>query len=259
MTVTKIIDDFRGISLKEMDTVKLLNRIDTKYLLSLELLPHVLERIKPYYRILEIKSERKFAYNSLYYDTDQNSMYLAHHNGKLNRYKIRFRRYVSSNLCFLEIKYKIKGTRTVKNRTVIEDIENSLSENSKTYISKHTPFIDSKLEPKIHTDFSRITLVSNELSERVTIDLDLHFRQNGNSSTVGNVVIIELKRDGTAGVSNLIHALNHFGVYPKGFSKYCIGRALLDDNLKKNNFKERILTINKINDGKYYYRNFTPS
>ncbi|MBN1950106.1 MAG: polyphosphate polymerase domain-containing protein, partial [Bacteroidales bacterium] len=256
MTVKSAIDIFQPISLKEMDAVKLMNRIDTKYVLSLDLLPHILDKIHPYYRVLEIERERVFPYNSLYYDTDNNSMYLAHHNGRVNRYKIRFRRYVSSDLCFLEIKYKIKGTRTLKHRTVIDTIETSLSDKSKDYIQKFTPFGIDSLIPKIHTDFSRITLVSKELTERVTIDLDLKFRQNGNSKDVGNVVIIELKRGGTERNSNLIHSLDHYGVYPKGFSKYCIGRALLENDIKKNNFKERILTINKINDGKYYYRNF---
>jgi len=32
-------------------------------------------------------------------------------------------------------------------------------------------------------------------------------------------------------------------------SKYCIGSALLNKNLKANNFKEKILTLNKIENG----------
>ncbi len=73
------------------------------------------------------------------------------------------------------------------------------------------------------------------------------------------MVIIELKRDGTSNSSNLVKELDHLGVFPEGFSKYCIGRALIEKDLKSNNFKERILAINKINDGKYYYRNCTGS
>lgn len=257
MTIEKIIDSFLPISLKEMNDVKLLNRIDTKYMLGLDLLPHILDKIHPYYHVLDINNDKIFAYNSLYYDTDDNAMYLAHHNGKLNRYKIRFRKYISSDLSFIEIKYKIKGTRTLKFRTETEDIETSLSEKSRAYIAKHTPFEKCRLEPKVFTDFSRMTLVNKELTERVTIDLDLKFRYNGSSESIGNVVIIELKRDGTSQGSHLVDTLNHFGVFPKGFSKYCIGRAMLEGNLKYNNFKERLLTINKINDGKYYYRNFT--
>lgn len=259
MTIQETIGTFQPISLKEMNSVRLLNRIDTKYILSLDLLPHILKSIQAHYRTLEIDGERIFSYNSLYYDTPSNFMYLAHHNGKLNRYKIRFREYISSKLCYLEIKYKSKGNRTIKHRITISAIEKELSEKSKNYIAKYTPFRDVDLFPMIYTEFSRITLVNNELNERVTVDTDLRFRKNGFSKETGKVVIVELKCDGTAGPSNLIKALGHYGVSPKGFSKYCIGRAMVEDDLKSNNFKERILTINKINNGNYYYRNFPGS
>jgi hypothetical protein len=255
MTTREIIEKMKPISLKEMDDVKLMNRIDTKYMMSADMLPFVLGNISENYRVLKIKDERIFDYTSLYYDTDNDFMYMAHHNGRLNRFKIRSRKYVSSNLCFLEIKYKIKGDRTIKYRVVIDDIETNLSANSKSYIATYTPFKDGMLRPKIYTDFSRITMVNNELSERVTIDLGLNFHQNGNLQEVGNVVVIEFKREGTNKSSKLVDALEYSGVFPQSFSKYCIGRALIEKNLKSNNFKSRILTINKINDGKYYYRN----
>jgi hypothetical protein len=54
--------------------------------------------------------------------------------------------------------------------------------------------------------------------------------------------------------SHLINTLTDFRIFPQGFSKYCIGRALAEDELKTNNFKERIIKINKINNGKYNYR-----
>jgi hypothetical protein len=101
-----------------------------------------------------------------------------------------------------------------------------------------------------------MTLVSKELTERVTIDLNLNFKFNGHAKALDNTVIVELKRDGNSKASNLIDALNHFRIFPQGFSKYCIGRALVDNNLKRNNFKERILKINKINNGDITYRNF---
>ncbi len=255
MTTQKIIRQLQPISLDEMDAVKLMNRIDTKYMLNIELLPQLMNKISENYQVLQINNERIFAYNSLYFDTPDNYMYFAHHNGRLNRYKIRFRKYISSNQCYLEIKNKVKGDHTIKYRTAIKDIETELSDKSKSYIANYTPFKEVPLQPKIYTDFSRITLVSKKLTERVTIDLNLKFRQNGFSKEIGNVVIIELKRDGLARSSNLVKELDHLGVFPEGFSKYCIGRALIECDLKSNNFKERILTINKINDGKYYYRN----
>jgi hypothetical protein len=250
-----VIKTYQPISLQEMDSVKLMNRIDTKFVLYRELLPSILEKVISNYRVLEINNDRIFPYESLYYDTNSNYMYLAHHNGKLNRYKIRFRKYVSSDLCFLEIKYKVKGTRTIKYRTVIDEIETNLSNKARNYIDKNTPFHDSILVPKIYTNFSRITLVNKELTERVTIDLDLNFKQNGSDVLLNNVCVIELKRDDTSGNTLLIDILGKLRAANQGFSKYCIGRAMLEKELKTNNFKERILTINKINDGKYYYRN----
>jgi hypothetical protein len=247
---------FEPISLSEMDAVKLMNRVDTKYVLNRDLLPAILEEIQNNYFILEIGNERIFQYNSLYYDTDKDYMYLAHHNGKLNRYKIRFRKYVASELCFLEIKYKFKGNRTIKHRTKIEEMETALSERSIAFIDKYTPFNNKKLTPKIYTNFSRMTLVSKELTERVTIDLDLSFRYNGYTKQLDNTVIVELKRDGSASKSHLIDAFGHFRIFPQGFSKYCIGRALVEENLKRNNFKERLLKINKINNGDITYHSF---
>jgi hypothetical protein len=252
-----VINDYQPITLEEMDSVKLMNRIDTKYVLNRSLLPSILDKISDNYRVLEIDNKRIFPYKSLYYDTNKDFMYMAHHNGKMNRYKIRFRKYVLSDLCFLEIKYKVKGNRTLKYRTKIDDIETTLSSNARKYIEKNTPFQDSVLEPKIYTDFSRITLVNKELTERVTIDLDLSFKKNGTELPLSNVSIIELKRGTTAGNTILINTLNSIRASNQGFSKYCIGRAMLEKDLKTNNFKEGILTINKINDGKYYYRNIS--
>jgi hypothetical protein len=256
LNLDSVTGTYNRITLEEMDAVKLMNRVDIKYVINKDLLPIVLNKISGYYRVLEINNKRIFLYNSLYYDTEKDFMYLAHHNGKTNRTKIRYRKYVDSNLCFLEIKKKVKGNRTIKYRTRINDIETKISEFAKKYIEKNTAFHNMPLKPKIYTDFSRITLVNNDLTERVTIDLDLKFRVNGNAHLFDNVVVIELKRDEKARNSFLIDTLNQMRAYPQGFSKYCIGRALLEENLKANNFKESILTINKINNGKYNYRNF---
>jgi hypothetical protein len=256
MDTDKIIHSFDPISLSEMDGVKLLNRIDTKYVLSVPVLNEVLQNIANQYFALEINKQRIFPYKSLYFDTVDNYMYLAHHNGRLNRYKIRFRKYVNSNDTFLEIKYKHKGTRTLKNRIVVDDIETSLGGIAAKYIEKHTPFLHKNLEPKIFTDFSRITLVNKALTERVTIDQNLSFYFNGSAPRVlKNIVILELKSEGGADKSILVESLKDKGVFPKGMSKYCLGRAICECDIKNNNFKEKILTFKKIENGSFYFRN----
>jgi hypothetical protein len=256
MDTEKIIFSLDPISLSEMDGVKLMNRIDTKYVLSVPVLNEVLQTISPQYFALEIDKQRIFPYKSLYFDTKDNYMYLAHHNGRLNRYKIRFRKYVNSNDTFLEIKFKEKGVRTLKKRIVVDDIETILGNKSSKYIEKNTPFDHTKLEPKIYTDFARITLVNKDLTERVTIDQNLTFYFNGNTPhTLNNLVILELKSEGGATRSLLVETLKDKGVFPKGMSKYCLGRAICECDIKNNNFKEKILTFNKIENGSFYFRN----
>ena len=248
---------FKPISLKEMDSVNFMDRIENKYSIHKDLLPSILKKISKDYHILQIDNLRIFPYSTLYYDTENNLLYQAHHKGKLIRYKIRYRKYISCNLSFLEIKRKTNGDRTIKNRIRIDDIETSLSEKAKNYIEENTPFQNTSLEAKIYTNFSRITLVSNTFKERATIDLDIHFKFNGNDHSFDNLVIIEVKKNTFSSSSSiLIKTLKHFRVVTDGISKYCIGRALIEKDLKSNNFKQGIKTINKINDGKYYYINY---
>jgi hypothetical protein len=251
-----VLNDFTPISLEEMDAVKLMNRIDTKYVLANSILIEVLKIISKQYFVLEIDKHRQFPYKSLYYDTVDNFMYLAHHNGRINRYKIRFRKYIGSNDTYLEIKFKSKGIRTIKKRIKVEDIESVLGEVSGNYIEKHTPFLSSQLEPKIYTDFNRITLVNKDFSERVTIDNNLNFHFNGSHPfKLDNTVILELKSGGASNKSILVETLKEYGVYPKGMSKYCLARAISEEGIKNNNFKENILTFKKIENGSFFFRN----
>src|ERR1051326_3393647 len=99
-----LIGEFEPISLKEMDNVKLMNRTDTKFLFNIKYLPEILDEVKDHYRILEVEGKRLSRYETLYYDTEEFEMYKAHHQGRLNRFKIRHRTYVESSLGFLEVK-----------------------------------------------------------------------------------------------------------------------------------------------------------
>lgn len=255
--IETICSAYEPVTLGEMEAVMFMDRIESKYLMHKDLLPLVLKAIQHSYKILEIDQQRIFPYSTLYYDTKDNALFHDHHDGKFFRYKIRYRKYESCDLSFFEIKEKTTGDRTIKNRIQIDDIETNLSEKSKDYIGLNTPFQNVGFEPKIYTNFSRITLVSKDNQERATIDLHVHFRFKEKKSCLDNLVIVELKRKTFSCTSSvLINALRHYGIVKGGVSKYCIGRSLLEKDLKSNNFKKDIRTINKINDGKYYYLNY---
>lgn len=69
--ILNILNTFSPISLTEMDRVKLMNRIDTKFAFRIGLLEELLHELKAEYKILEINTIRIPKYESLYFDDAQ--------------------------------------------------------------------------------------------------------------------------------------------------------------------------------------------
>lgn len=241
---------FKPISLVEMDRVKLMNRIDTKYVIGWHQLPELLTKAALEYRILEIDGSRVSPYSSIYFDTKDVQMYTMHHNGKLNRYKVRMRSYLQSGDTYLEVKRKNNKGRTSKKRIRIpgEQFESlTLDEIEKIFIRNKTPYEFENLKPQLQNIFHRITLVDYNQTERVTLDIGLNFKKIGfdTSFPMDKIVIVEIKQDGAAS-SSFKRLLDEASVHPKRISKYCLGMILTNPGLKYNRFKEKILLINKI-------------
>ena len=233
------------IKLNGMDQVKLMNRIDTKFWFHVDMLPEILEMVKDEYLVLEINDRLELAYSTVYYDTGNDCMYIAHHNGKLNRYKVRLRTYVESGMNFLEIKKKNNKGRTIKNR-IRSSINPLLFENTeKDFVNLNCPYECDDLSPVLRNEFTRITLVNKNLNERCTIDLNLRFKTENEDVLLDKLVIIEIKSDGLPSASPLRKALQKVRVKKSGFSKYCVGRVLTNPLLKSNAFKPRIRKIEK--------------
>lgn len=241
---------FDPISLVEMDRVKLMNRVDTKYIIGYHQLQGLLTKASSEYRILEIEGQRVSPYSSIYFDTNDVQMYTMHHNGKLNRYKVRMRLYLQSGDTYLEIKKKNNKGRTSKKRIKIsrEHFESlDLDEIERVFVREKTPYELENLKPQIQNAFHRITLVDNLETERVTLDIGLNFRKVGVDAYIpmDKIVIVEIKQDGAAS-SSFRRLLDEASVLPKSISKYCLGMILTNPGIKYNRFKEKIRLINKI-------------
>jgi len=238
------------ISLKEMDRVKLQNRTDTKFVFNADILPLILTEIVPYYSILEIKEKRTNSYKTLYYDTVDLRSYIQHHNGKASRIKVRFRKYIESELNYLEVKFKNNKSRTIKARTKTNDIETELSDFSKQFVkdNSYSFFDDKKIIPVLWNSFTRLTLVHKTDNERLTIDLNLEFKTFADNREVNipHIIIAEVKQEKASSNSDFIKAIRKHHIRQSSMSKYCVGTALLYKDLKQNNFKERLLKINKL-------------
>ena len=56
--IHQILNTYNPISLAEMDSVKLMDRTDTKFTFHINQLPQVLELAKAYYKVFEINDKR---------------------------------------------------------------------------------------------------------------------------------------------------------------------------------------------------------
>ena len=254
-TLESVLDTISPILLGEMDSIKLMNRIDTKFLTTEATLVHVLEDAAARgYRALETEGTRISAYDTLYYDTPGLQMFLDHHNRRLVRQKVRTRTYVGSGQTFLEIKRKNNHGRTKKKRTEIPPADFrdfSAEPAARQLLEKYSAFPAEVLSPALETLFRRITLVNAARTERLTIDTDLRFHnaRNGREASLQDAVIIELKQDGRA-ASEMKDILLDHRVKPARLSKYCIGTTLTDEAVKSNRFKPKNRLIEKTIDKK---------
>lgn len=241
----QIVADFLPISLDEMDDVKLMSRTDTKFAFKANKMPLLLQKLLPFYRVLAIDGKLIHDYKSLYYDTDNRKFYLDHHNGRVNRNKIRFREYVGSKLTFLEIKRKNNKGKTIKKRMRVDAISNELSEKQQNYIEK---IIGRPMDvnAKQWINFSRITFVHKTQKERLTIDVNLTFENSDEKGDMKHIVIAEVKQERMSRSSDFMRIAKEMHILPIRISKYCLTTLALNPELKKNRFKKKILFINKL-------------
>lgn len=244
--LSSILHQFSPIFLDGMDTVKLMNRRDAKYLIHLRELPAVLEAAQPDYQVLEIDGLRIMGYESLYFDTPDHLMYRYHHNQKLNRYKVRIRQYLDSTRFFLEIKFKDNKGKTQKKRIPVSGNEAIPEPESLAFIEHLTPFRGTDLEAKLFTRFERITLVNTERKERITIDMNLNLHNEKSKALLTHLVIVEVKSESSSQSRGFGHLLNEQRIFKKRISKYCLGTNLLFPEQKHNRFKPKLLYINKL-------------
>lgn len=246
-SINNILVNYPKISLKEMDSVKLMDRTDTKYVFGAERLPEILELLQGHFKVLEVEGTRMSRYETLYYDTPKFDLYHKHQARKSNRHKVRSRNYVESGINFLEVKLKNNKGRTVKTRIKIEEIVDDIKDCDlqSEFLQIQTGYGSEYFMPQFWVNYHRATLVNLEAKVRCTIDLNLQFVRNGDSKDYSHVIILELKQEKSTSsiVSTLMRQL---GIREGGLSKYCLGVVSFNPDIKQNNFKPQLLYINKI-------------
>ena len=246
---------FAPISLGEMEGVKLMNRIDTKYVVPMSLLPELLQMAESDYYVQQIDGKRTGGYDTTYYDTEDLDMYIRHHDRQLVRQKIRVREYVDSKLYFLEVKRKNNRGRTKKKRISLPSTRltpDMIGQGKEpirvdAFIAAKSRYLYEQISPRLKTTFTRITLVNKQKTERLTIDFNLSFTnlRSGVQVTYPEMVIVELKRDGNV-PSPMLTIMLALRIKQLKISKYCIGTALTTPEVKQNRFKAKIHRLHKM-------------
>lgn len=248
-----ILEQMEPIGLADMKAVRLMNRVDQKYMAPASLLEELLGRVADGYYVQHIEGEALAPYRTLYFDTEGLDMYTMHHNQKLNRQKLRVRTYRSTDTTFFEIKNKDNKKKTRKVRIPIEVamFDHALEvKDVREFVDSKTPWPATALHECLENRFERITLVDKGMSERITIDSGIRFlnRATGLEADIAKLLVIEVKHEVGAPTSAIERALHDLHILPRRMSKYCIGTALTDPSAKKNRFKEKVLYIRKVTE-----------
>ncbi len=253
--IQSLLDALPPITLEQMSAIKLMNRLDTKYVTTKKKLIELLQMVKDKYYVQTIGTTTVCPYRTTYFDTPDHAMYMMHHNKRKVRTKVRVRTYLaSSGLTFLEVKRKNNHGRTKKERVQVESLEESqVDTGAEQLVELKAGMYMSSLHMVVQNLFDRITLVNKGKTERLTIDYNIRFHnyETDRDADSDQLVVIELKRDGNM-FSPICSLLRSLHINPTGFSKCCIGMVWTDPGLKQNNFKAKLRKLAKINnDGVY--------
>lgn len=223
-----------------VEAAGLLTRVDSKYLLT----PAAYRRFRGRlledgdWSCLEIGGRRRFAYESVYFDTPDLLTYRQHRQGRRRRFKVRARTYADSGECAFEIKLKGSRQDTVKERLPYRaaDAERLTAEAGafldRTLRAAYGMAAPVGMDSRLRTDYRRHTLVSLREATRVTVDEDLTCTAATGTAAARRLCLVEVKAARAGGRADRL--LWELGARPVSVSKYCVAAAVLFPWLRAN-------------------------
>lgn len=252
--ISNALEKFSSHGLEDLSKAALMDRVDSKFIIPRDKLAATLERVSDYYSVLQIEDKRIFRYENIYYDTGDLDFYHSHHNGKLNRYKVRYRNYVDSGSAYLEVKFKNNKKRTQKTRIKIDESPSLAIKRSQDFLNNCGLDNATTLLPVQNGGYHRVALANEAAAERITIDIGVYFTDLASMDTgmdnrkpIGDFVIAELKQAKMNRKSPFYQLMRDQGFKKLSFSKYCMGMQFVHKGqLKANKFKATNLYINQL-------------
>ncbi len=238
---------FAPVSLGTLEAkAGMLERIDNKYIVSQHVLSQAVPELAEHFDMLDIDGARDFTYDTCYFDDDAKRCYFDHHQSRKKRVKVRMRKYLEADLCFVEVKLKDRRGTTIKKRLRCDPsgfgvLDETAQEFIKSvYFDLYRRQFTQHIVRSLDMQYKRLTLVAKDGGERMTLDNELRFFNNGNDQAIdGALFVIEAKSAKGNGIADRI--LRRLHQHPtKHVSKYCTGLATMRDGLKYNNFRRAL-------------------
>lgn len=243
--LNNMLDDLQRVTVERLDKCALLRRVDTKFLYPESELESFIRALSGSYGVLPAGGSNVAAYRTLYFDSPERTFYHQHRRGRRDRFKVRIRHYLDRELVYLEVKRKTNHNVTVKTRLQREGMDEVLTDTEMAFIADHLSGDPSGIRPMVWTDFSRVTLVSLDDPERLTVDIGLEFAAGRRRHHVTGLVIVEVKQPRFCPRSSAMLALRERGIRPSGMSKYCTAQAILTPGLRRNRFHRTLRNIRR--------------
>jgi len=226
------------IELDDLDAAAALQtRVDRKYVLTTEQVDRLVQGLPADVVVLEINGRRSFTYESTYFDTPDHASYLGAALRRPQRFKVRTRWYVESNLCRLEVKLRDRRGRTVKFRTDhAAQARHLLTPAAMEFLQEFREVAPhaASLAPTLTTRYRRTTLMLD--ATRMTIDRDVVCTSSGGGiATFGAAVVVETKSG--LNPSEFDRLLWAQRIRPQPLSKFGVGCAVLDPELLSNKWR----------------------
>jgi VTC domain len=230
--VDDAIAELEPISLERLDESSAMReRVDTKYVVSLDRLPELIGELSGDYAALEIDGHRRFRYESVYFDTPGLRCFHDHVEGRRPRFKTRSRLYRETGACFFEV--KVRDDEMVKRqRPYDRESHGALDEGAQEFLDDTLRELTGEgapddMAPSLSTRYDRITLGAREGGERATMDLAVELRTMDDraASLRDGLALVETKSE--AGGGRVDDLLRERGWEPVSISKYRLGVGLL--------------------------------
>lgn len=220
-------------------------RSESKFLMPQEAALRLASALRPACAVLPAGDALIASYQSLYFDTDDLSLFHAHRRGRRVRHKVRIRHYPDRQVSFLEVKLRRGEHDSLKVRRERDFGDSRLSHADRAFLDAQCGRHDD-LRPQAWITYSRITLLALRSTERVTIDLHFAAYRAHARAELPHLAVVEVKQPRFDRRGVALRAVLDAGCRPGWASKYCTGVILTSPNVRANRLREHLRALQAV-------------